>query len=202
MSKKDISSIVSGAGLLASVWTELMAQVQKLGGTDDDIHRLTRPEGRETIVKMAEVIVGNTAEVFQIVVDHSQTLADMITAGKYDWVNPDITQDHFPISGNGIVELTPELIHFGKSMGTDNVFKELDRRCLRPATLAELLAFGAKHPEKQREFPIVALGSVWAHSLGYRGVPYLGESASKRSLDFYWYDVGWGGSFRFLVCRK
>lgn len=204
MAKKDISSIVRGAGLLTSVWTELMVQVQKRGGNEDDIHRLTRPEGRDTIAKMAELIVDNTAEVFQVVVDYGRMIADMIASGHYDWVNPDITQDHFPpitIGGEGTIELKAELIHFGKTMSTDNVLIDLDRRGYRPATLSELLAFGAKYPEKQREFPVVALGSVWTNSDGNRYVPCLYEDDSERGLSLDWYDVVWD-DYRFLAFRK
>ncbi len=202
MSKKDISSIVSGAGLLTSVWTELMKEVQKLGGSDDDIHLLARPEGAETIAKIAKIIVGNAVEIFQVIVDYKMTLADMITTGKYDWVNSDITQEHFPVAGKGTIELKAELIHFGKPMSTDNVLKEIDRRGLRQATLPELLAFGAKYPERQREFPVVALGSVWALSGGDRFVPYLRERDSSRLLSLDWYDDVWFGDCRFLCVRK
>ena len=126
----------------------------------------------------------------------------MIATGKYDWVHSDITHEHFSITGKGAVELELKLIHLEKSMSTDNVLKELDRRGYRLATLPELLAFGAKFPEKQREFPIVALGSVWTISGGDRYVSCLYEGGSGRGLNLDWCDDGWDGFCRFLAVRK
>lgn len=177
------------------------ADIKKLCEGDTLAQFLPVLKGQANIVTTKH-IVGNANEVFQVVVDYSQTLSDMIASGHYDWVNSDITKEHFPITGNGTVDLTPELIHFGKSMGTDNVLKDLDSRGLRPATLSELLAFGAKFPEKQREFPIIGLGSVWTFSDGHRRVPFLCEDVALRELSLYWDDGGWIGDGRFLAVRK
>jgi hypothetical protein len=73
----------------------------------------------------------------------------------------------------------------------------------RSATLAELLAFGAKYPDAQRKNPIVALASVaWVG--GFRGVACLCEDGSGRclSLRLGWWDDGWRSHFRFLRVRK
>lgn len=158
--------------------------------------------GLQRLVEGQEINDQKTGEVFQVIINYSKTFANMIKTGKYDWVNNDITQEHFPITGEGTIELKAELIHFGKTMSTDNVLKELDRRGLRPATLPELLAFGEKYPEKQREFPVVSLGSVWTVSSGNRRIPYLDESDSERSLYLNWYDFDWDDGCRFLAVRK
>jgi hypothetical protein len=179
-----------------------MKAVEMRGGTYAHVHRLSRPDGEELIVKIADLIVGARAEVFKVVVDYSQTLADMIAAGKYDWVNSDITQEHFPVKGEGKVESELVLVHLNRTASTEEVLKELDNRGLQPATIAELLAFGAKYPDKQKEFPIIALGSVWQPPHGHRLVAYLHEHASDRHLYLFWYERGWPGSSRFLASRK
>ena len=157
----------------------------------------------EATMEGLQRLIEGQGEIFLVTVDFSMTLVAMIAAGHYDWVNSNITQDHFLITGSGTVELELELIQFKNPMSTDNVLKELDRQGYRPATLPELLAFGAKYPEKQREFPIIAIGSVLLHSDGDRCVPCLGEgSLKKRRLGLDWHGRAWGGNCRFLAVRK
>lgn len=139
---------------------------------------------------------------YPITVDYSKSLDEMIKAGHYDWVNFDITSKHFPINLSGKHELVPELIHYGKAKSSDAVIRDLDQRGLRPATVAELLAFGEAYPDKRREFPIVALGSVWQNWCGYCLIVYLGGDGSRRELVLIDWGVGWDGRYRFLAIPK
>jgi len=144
--------------------------------------------------------VANSA-TYPITVDYGQNLAQMIEVGKYDWVNSDITAKNFPTKGKGKDNLETEIVHFGRSMSSEQVLADLDKMGLRPATLPELLAFGAKHPELQRQFPIVALGSVsLVH--GNRGVAYLYHDERERYLFLDWFDCDWYDYVRFLAVRK
>src|SRR3989344_3384441 len=115
----------------------------------------------------------------------------MIANGKYDYANSDITSGNFPMTGNGKQEAVVELVHFGRDMASEAVLKEFEARGLRAATLPELLAFGATYPEKQREFPIVALGSVWQSRSGDRYVPDLDRHGSRRRLNLNWHGSRW-----------
>ncbi len=138
---------------------------------------------------------------FQITVDYTLDLAAMIAAGKYDYVNPDIMAGSFPIKGEGKRELTAQLVHFNRVISSDDVEKELSKKGLRPATIEELLAFGATFPEVQRRFPIIALGSV-AEVRGRRSVSALGGDRSGRNLYLYWRVSDWLGLCRFLALPK
>ena len=73
---------------------------------------------------------------------------------------------------------------------------------LCPATLQELCAFGEKYPDIQREFPVVALGSVYVSLYGRRGVPYLGSWGAGRGLGLFSRGDEWCPSDRFLAARK
>ncbi|MBW2579011.1 MAG: hypothetical protein JRE38_13255 [Deltaproteobacteria bacterium] len=137
-----------------------------------------------------------------VIVDYGQTLEQMVGAGKYDWANSDITQEHFSVSGNGKAERPLELVHFNREMTTDQALEELDKQDFRPATIEELLAFGATYLEIQREFPIVELGSVWRDQRGMRRAAYLHREGPRRSLHLYWIESNWYGSYRFLAVRK
>lgn len=204
-SKKDTSVFVSALGVLMGIITALVSAVRKRGGTDEDIYRLATPEGENLIGKIAELIVqaGKLPEnCYRVAVDYGQTLAQMIANGKYDNANSDINQNNFPVSSNGKQDVVIELVHFGRDMESEAVLKELDARGLRAATLPELLAFGASCPEKQREFPIVALGSVWRSRSGFRHVPSLGRYGSGRELSLLWFDDWWDDDCRFTAVRK
>ena len=142
------------------------------------------------------------ATLFPITVNYGLGLERMIEDGKYGWTNSDINAKDFPIKGKGTVEVAIELVHFNRDMQSNEVLKELGKQGLRPGTLPELLAFGAKYLEKQREFPIVALGSVWRNLHDRRFVAYLRCDGSERCLGLLWLEGGWDASYRFAaVCK-
>ena len=208
-SKKDTSAIVSALGVLMSIITALVFAVRKQGGTDADIYRLATPEGESLLDKIAALIVqaGKPIEklaenCYKVPVDYGQTLQQMIANGKYDYVNSDINASNFPTQGSGQQNVVVELVHFGRDMASDAVLKEFEARGLCAATLPELLAFGTTHPEKQREFPIVALGSAWQYRDGDRGVPYLDRDGLGRRLSLGWDALRWDDICRFAAVRK
>lgn len=140
---------------------------------------------------------------------------DVVAAGRYDWVNDTIRQQNpqdltsskpngsaDPYRGSQEVEL--HLVPIDRDMTTEQVCQELDKRGLRAATFRELCALGAAHPELQRQFPIVALGSGWRRSVGGVNVPVLGGNGRTRSLDLFWGNPSnrWSGHYRFLAVSK
>lgn len=141
------------------------------------------------------------SNLFKIAVNYCMSLKDMISAGKYDGVNSDINDKNFPTEKHGHEEVETRLIHFDRNISTENAIKELDKMDLRPANLAELLAFGAKYPDEQRKFPIVALGSVW-RGMDDRFVAYLWGYSGTRGLDLDWFSYDWHALSRFLAVRK
>lgn len=153
---------------------------------------------------------GETADpstgIFRLAVDYSQSLEQMIAAGRYDWVNSDITPKRFPIEkGTKIVECEARYFHFDRNISSDDAKKEIEsadrENPWMAAMIAHLLAHGAAFPEEQRKFPIVALRSV-AGVRGDRGVPGLFRDDSKRDLYLAWWYGGWGPVCRFLAVRK
>mgnify|MGYP001567436333 FL=1 len=204
MARRDVTAVVSGAGWIAGFADKLIRALRQRNVSDEQIHSLVTDEGEIPVGKIAETLAEcfNAAKnVFSVVVDYAHTLSKMIQDGHYDSVNDDITADHFPVSGEGVVEVKLELVHFDRVMESDDVLKELDKAGLRPATLAELLAFGAKYPELQRQFPIIALGAVWQRRGSRRGVPAL-CSSSGRLLALVYFARRWYGPYRFLAFRK
>ncbi len=129
---------------------------------------------------------------YHISIDYNLSLEAMIAAGQYDFVNPDITQVHFPIHapwayGCSIpshmrIDTIAGLVHYGYVMGTQDILTDLGSRNLRPAALPELLALGAEYPALQRECAIVALGSAWDQGSNVRTFPYLSTSYTGGGL--------------------
>jgi len=200
MSKK--SAIVSGAGLLTSIFTTLVNEVQKRGGDDEDIHCLTTPEGEGLLGEIAELIVRRARKVFSVVVDYSRSLVQMIKAGNYNWVNSNITEKNFPIQGEGRQKTEVALFHFNKNMTSEQVIAEMDKQGYCPARIEELLAFGESQPDLQRQFSIIALGSIWRFRDGGRYVPVLYEDVRERRLDLVYFDGAWDPGYHFVGLRK
>jgi hypothetical protein len=180
-------------------------QAKARGLTDSDLDRLVTARGDALLEKIADLLAtevrGGPKTSYPVTIDYRQTLESMIKAGRYDRVNSDITDKHFPVSA-GDTDVVIELVHLNRDASSDDVLAELQRRGLRPATLPELLAFGATYPEQQREFPIVALGSVWQYWSGDRDVPYLWSDSFERCLNQFWIVGRWYALCRFAAVRK
>lgn len=205
MAKKDVSAVVSGMGLAMSIVTALVEKARKLGCSDEDIHRLATPDGETVLEKMAELMVQAkkaVENIFRLLVNYDLKVEAMVKEGKYDWKNNDINAKNFPTERAGQCEIELKLFHFNKAMTSEDVIKEMDKQGYRPAELSELLALGAKHPDEQRKYPIIALGSVWRYWYGSRGVAYLRLDDSGRELRLYCFDDGWHEDCRFAAVRK
>lgn len=187
--------------------------------TDEQLGRLARQladlfrrvrEGtldpQQVYIGLQHVIQGKSLgdDTYPITVDYGRSVEDGVKTGRYDWSCSDITTRNFPTPANlkGTVEVTVELIPFNRTISSDNVLRELDRRGYRPAELQELLAFGEKYPDVQRQFPVVALGSVWQDPDGGRSVPCLFGDGSGRDLGLGWIGGDWSGICRFVAVRK
>ena len=140
-------------------------------------------------------------KTYPITVDYSKTLVEMIEAGNYDWINSGITDEHFPIKRRK-KSINIELINYNTGMRSNEVLEDLGKRGLRPATLPELLAFGTAYPDRQRDVPIVALGSVWWCESNWSYSAGLGHDNRGRVLDLESWNAKWRSSVRFAAVRK
>ncbi len=142
---------------------------------------------------------------FDLTIDYSRSLQEMISAGNYGWVNNDITKKHFPLLtefNNKKVKILFKLFTFNHSISSENVISKMNKAGYRPATLVELLALGEFYPELQKEFSVVALNSLWRVSRNFYFVPVLGFGDDGRVLDLDWLDSDWHKLSCFLaVCR-
>lgn len=186
--------------------SEVMATLEKLDhlGVNPDHPQRIRTDVNYAKVVADHIIRGGTVrEAYSITVDYGLSLEQMIAVGHYNWVNPQIKSEYFPVEDHGEVILEPQLIPYAKGMSSKMVLTDIDQRGLRPGTLPELLAFGAKYPNLQRKYPIAGLGSIWLFLSGCCLVPCLCVADRKRrDLDLHWFDVIWVARCRFLVFLK
>ena len=189
---------------LSAIWESLLERVKKRGCSDDEILRLAA-QGDSLLDKLADVMAEAARkphDLYQVRVNYELSVEEAIEAGKYQAVNADITGKNFPSTKKGQADIEIVLIRFEHRMKSEDVLDELHKEGLRAADLPEFLAFGAEHPDVQRKFSVVGLGSVWQDRKGYRNVPCLYTASEGRYLDLHWWDDGWYSYSRFAAIRK
>lgn len=95
---------------------------------------------------------------YTVQVDYSASLEDALGAGRYNWVNSQVTPSNFTSTQTGRATLSGVLIQFSPQASLDYVMSQAAAG-MRPATLPELLAFGQAYPDVQKKLPVLALGS-------------------------------------------
>jgi len=136
-----------------------------------------------------------------IAVDYGMPLPAMIAAGKYDWVNPDITPEKFPVEGTGTKRFRTKLFDFGRRISSEGAVAAMKAENFTPANHVHGLAYGAAFPDEQRTNPFACLGSS-AQVPGLRCVVCLGRSVAGRRLGLDGWRGGWGDRWRFLAVQE
>jgi hypothetical protein len=152
------------------------------------------------LIEVVRTVVSFITGQFHDTIDYGQSIASLLKAGKYNWQNDDITDKNFLSTETGEREIDYVLFHFKKTMSSEGAIAEMAKENCRPATMKEMLNFGIKHPGVQREFPVVALGSV-AMLGGGRRVGILGRYGSERDASLRCFGFDWSDGFRFLAVR-
>lgn len=206
---KPRSELLSGLGTAFEVLKRIVDAVRAQGGSDDDVRTILK--NHELRQQMAALIIaanpnvqkksGSGTETYPVVVPADRMLIQRIEAGKYDWVNSDITPERFPDLGKP-GEYALEFVHLNKVVSTEAALAEIARRGLVAGDIGQLLALGEKYPELQRKFPIIALRSVCVGSYGNRCSPYLFQDGRDRDLNLRWIVDDWDEDCRFLAFRK
>lgn len=202
---KNVDAMISAAGFISAFISNLLAEVKKLGGSSGDVHRLVNPEGKELIEQIAQLIVGEGKKAIQsfvVFIGWEFSFDEMLKAGNYDSVNPNITKENFRLDDEGKTEEDIFILHLDRTMTSVEAIAEMEKQKLRPATSSHAIYFGARYPEEQTKHPIIFLGSTWVDSHGDQNVPYLDVIDGKRRLGLEWFGRDWYAEFRFAAVRK
>ena len=141
----------------------------------------------------------------KLIVDYTKTIEQVISDSNHDWENDDINSKNFPISSEMIgkrVDVSAKLFNFNRSIKSKDVISEMDKAGFRPAVLMELLVLGLLFPKLQKEFPIIALGSVWDGIRDVCYVPSLIVGVFGCELNLSRLNSDWSARCRFLGVKK
>ena len=151
----------------------------------------------------------------EVKIDCRQTLKEMIADGDYSWISPGY-DDQVKLNCSDSHDIEMQLIDINpkpRFFNGQEARVAIDRLGYRPATLEELLAFGATYPKEQYKYDIVALGSTYVLESGTKYVPTLFHySTAEDQYDIFAPDVRylgleydftfWIDSYRFAVVKK
>ena len=205
-----MSNIATFDQALATV-AKLLRLLRQEGLSEEALHwpiddKIFRRKLTEFWERKGNLIVSITIERYTVTVNYAgnKTIKKLLKEGKYDWVNSGITDKNFPTDKTGTEEDEIHLVHLDKRLfgNGDLVIEELDKLGYKPADLAQLLALGIKHPDLQKQFPIVALGQYWLDSDSDRCVVYLHRHSGDRGAYLHRLEYWWDDSWRFAVVRK
>ena len=216
-SKKNVSGLVSSLGMLMSIFTKLFEKMRNAGLGDEDLHRLATPEGDILLDKFVELMAkakspkaseGVTFTPYILTIDPGLSPEAIVAQGKFDWAHDEFRSDRppFKVRSGGERELV--LVCFNRDVADSDVdseselLRELDRLGLQPEGLPELCAFGAKHPDLQREFPIAARRAAWRSASGNIVCPIVNWHDSDRTLAVNLVRNCWHRNCRFLASSK
>lgn len=223
------SEFLKSFGTAFEVFKAITDEVTNRGGTDDDLRRVLsdsslRKQVAELIVNgqavsTATKIAAALSNPYTVPVNYGRKLKTAVKVGKYDWNNDYYdgqdwsdwkTPDDDPLEvpkGRAAVEKELLLFHIGAYFGDDKlhdtkeVLAAVAKLGLKAEAVPELLTFGEKNPDVQREFPVIALGSVWVDPHGDRRVAGLWSDADERCLSLHWFGYQWNPYYRILVSR-
>lgn len=212
MSKSKSSELVRGAGMAASVWQKFEDAVERNHGLTEDLHLLAQPAGDAIIDNVAKqlVMVGAMQRhAYVTLVNYDLAHDAQIEEAEFDWVtdydwklirkNP--TEHLYPLP-TGRIEQRIMLVHLNRYAKRGEIIAEMNKLNVRPVLSPEFLALTKAHPDLQRQFPLVGLGSVWVTSFRRRSVLCAYGYSGGRHLDLYWDVREWDGSRRFpAVCK-
>ncbi len=210
---RNKSQFLSAFGTAFEVWKAIVDAVLSQGGSDEHIRSLIGDKAR--LASIAAVIVGTG--ISELPPDHCRAYVDYAPLRSRSELEKDF-------SGEGSVSVvfdgrpwekhdkcegmdeTPGerdffVKHFNRGIESEDAIVEMDKQGYRPATHLEAIAFAKAHPEFQRQFWIVALGS-FALLDDRRRVAVLGAGGGRRVLDGGWFGGGWRAGGRFLFVRK
>ena len=87
-------------------------------------------------------------EMFTLVVDYARPLKDSIKAGRYDYVNENITEANFPADKDGrgtrkvkvrLIQFARRLYRYNSTIESAEAIREMEWERCRPATLQNSL---------------------------------------------------------------
>ena len=149
----------------------------------------------------------NSRSEYLLMLDDTVLLCELLKRGLYNWINRDVTDNHFPYIPHGTmggISIENMIVRcFNRAITTPEVLDAFIRSGLKAATPHALLFFGWQYPAIQLQFPIAALGMTWRNPVGCPLVVYLcGSGRMDRRVNLHQEDIPWGRRCRFAALEQ
>jgi len=186
------------------VVTKALQFLEDRGVEERHIERIIANEAYADSIAEAMVYGALEGESYPITVNYELTFHQMVSAGGYDWINKSINYRKFQaeLEGKHGKVSTRAWIVVMKLWNYNVVLKDLDKIGLRPASAAELLAFGARYREVEN-CRVFGLGSRSRSDDGDLNVFVIEFGRGKRYLNLRETNFGPStGRFNYLALPK
>lgn len=180
--------------------TEFLRRLFKSGFSKHNLV-LCQKSGPFWTEMIASVIRSAPTRLLRTRVTYSLTVEEAVARGRYDFTYGEINSYNFSHKPKGYALIRQRLFCFGEILVTPEVLVRIRSAGYRPSTLHELLAIGEQHPDEQRKYPIVGLGSVWLTEKGFHGVGCIDGYVRRRRLDPAWLEGWWRPEHRFAAVK-
>lgn len=145
---------------------------------------------------------GKVVPSFSIRCEGNLKTSELVTRGKYDWVNDLITDGCFPLMMYTPVTRTIKLIEFTHDPSSLEVLAEFRRLGLERPTPEDALCFGIDYPDEQRKHSLVFLHEPGQGPGGGLCILVLTGGVGERYLELEWFDHRWSRGCLFAGVSK
>ena len=182
----------------------------RLGVVADIANRLNSEQGDawharfKTVLREGlpqQPLAASVPKDFLAEVNFKQTLPQMIKAANFDWVNSDITPEHFPVVGKGKKKFRFKLYEPKRFISSEDAVAMMAADGFPAARHEAGLAFAREYPGEQLKHPIPLLGSS-AKGYRVRCVSYLRRYGTLRYLDLSGWAGDWYDAYAFLGAQE
>ncbi|MDX1535598.1 MAG: hypothetical protein R3346_02465 [Candidatus Spechtbacterales bacterium] len=129
-------------------------------------------------------------------------IEDLLERGSWYNVDSRINSDNFSGKDEKIEGLEFSVLRFREMIDAESVLADMELQGLEPGTLEELLLVEVQAPDFERQWPVVALGSVFhdkERDIDLVPVAYYTENG--RGIRLTNKDSAFGDEYRFLAIK-
>lgn len=208
---EEISLIESAWGVLGGFINLLVKMARELNLPSGTLYRLGTPDGEATLVAATRAFlaeVAKTANIFRVKIGGRRTIAEVVGASGYTWVNPTILERRSLSGGRerwAAIEVF-DIERFNHDPTDAEIEAEYERRGLTRPEVDHAIHFGEQHPSLPVEGqPVVFyLKKPVLDAGGGSDVLSLWRYGAGRELSLGWLGPGgrWYRFYRFAGVRE